>query len=292
MKISFKPLATTDFENLLKWLQQPHVKKWWDVDLNYTLELIQKKYGSYVDGHKKIGSERKPIHAFIIYLDDTPIGYIQHYNAYDFPRSGYQLNNLPKSLAAIDLFIGDENYLGKGVGSKSLELFLDSHVFTEFDYAFFDPDSSNLAAIKTYENAGFKPFDDQNSESVILMVMPRNDFIEIESLEKKLLVSTTRKSINILDELLADDFKEFGKSGLVYNKQDILSRLPVEASKEFNAKYFEVKSLGNTAYLINFRTLENGIEVLRSSIWKSIDGRLQMVFHQGAEIRGNYEQSR
>ena len=41
MKISFKPLSVTDFENLLKWLQQPHVKKWWDVNVNYTPELIQ-----------------------------------------------------------------------------------------------------------------------------------------------------------------------------------------------------------------------------------------------------------
>ena len=136
---------------------------------------------------------------------------------------------------------------------------------------------------------GFKPFDDQTSESVVLMVKPRNDFNEIELLEKKLLVSATRKSINTLDGLLADDFKEFGKSGLVYNKQDILSRLPNEEPREFNAKYFEVKSLGDTAYLINFRTLESGIEVLRSSIWISIDGRLQMVFHQGTEIRGKYE---
>jgi aminoglycoside 6'-N-acetyltransferase len=286
MKISFQPLATTDFENLLKWLQKPHVKKWWDTDLNYTLELIQEKYGSYVDGYKKIGPERKPIHAFIIYFDDTPIGYIQYYNAYDFPRDGYQLNNLPKSLAAIDIFIGDENYLGKGIGAKSLELFLDSYAFAKFDYAFVDPDGSNLAAIKTYEKACFKPFDDQISESVIMMVKPRNDFREIESLEKKLLVSTTRKSINTLDDLLADDFKEFGKSGFVYNKQDILSRLPREEPKEFNAKYFEVKSLGDTAYLINFRTLESGIEVLRSSIWESIDGRLQMVFHQGTIIDG------
>ncbi len=120
-------------------MQQPHVKKWWDTDVNYTLELIQEKYGSYVDCYKKIGSDRKPIHAFIIYFDDAPIGYIQYCNAYDFPRDGYELDNLPNSLAAIDMFIGDENYLGKGIGAKSLELFLDSHVFTKFDYAFVDP---------------------------------------------------------------------------------------------------------------------------------------------------------
>ena len=75
----------------------------------------------------------------------------------------------------------------------------------------------------------------------------------------------------------------------VYNKQDILSRLPKEELREFNAKYFEVKLLEDTAYLITFRTLEISVEVLRSSIWKSINDSLQMVFHQGTEIRGKYE---
>ena len=286
MSIEFAPLSKEDFIKLQQWLNTPHVNSWYGESKNWTLEMVSDKYGSYCDGLKLELEEMKPIHAFIIHYESQPIGYIQYYNAYDFPRDGYQLNNLPKSVAAIDMFIGDENYLGKNIGSKSLELFSDSHVFTEFDYALVDPDGSNLAAIKTYENVGFKPFDDQTSESVILMVKPRNDFIEIESLEKKLLVSASRKSINTLDELLADDFKEFGKSGLVYNKQDILSRLPNEEPKEFNAKYFEVKSLGDTAYLINFRTLENSVEVLRSSIWKSINGRLQMVFHQGTVVGG------
>tara|TARA_Y100000992_G_C21186583_1_gene453468 strand:+ start:603 stop:752 length:150 start_codon:yes stop_codon:yes gene_type:complete len=46
MKISFKPLSVAHFENLLKWLQQPHVKKWWDTDVNYTKEAIQEKFMS------------------------------------------------------------------------------------------------------------------------------------------------------------------------------------------------------------------------------------------------------
>lgn len=90
MKITFTPLAKPHFPLLLKWLEAPHVKAWWDTDVHYTPELIQEKYGSYVDGYKQIGSERKPIHAFIIYFDDAPIGYIQYYNAYDLLRDGHQ----------------------------------------------------------------------------------------------------------------------------------------------------------------------------------------------------------
>ncbi|NBO24779.1 MAG: aminoglycoside adenylyltransferase, partial [Chlamydiae bacterium] len=30
MKITFAPLAESHFSLLLKWLESPHVKKWWD----------------------------------------------------------------------------------------------------------------------------------------------------------------------------------------------------------------------------------------------------------------------
>lgn len=286
MSIEFAPLSKEDFMKLQQWLNIPHVNSWYGESKNWTLEMVLDKYSSYCDGLKLELGEMKPIHAFIIHYDEQPIGYIQYYNAYDFLRDGYQLKSLPKSLAAVDMFIGEEKYRGKGIGSKAIELFLNAHAFKDFDYAFVDPESSNLAAIKTYSQVGFKACDDQISESMQLMIKPKKIFDEIESLEKKLLASSARKSVNTLDELLVDDFKEFGKSGLVYNKRDILSRLPEEEPREFNAKYFEVIQLDSCAFLITYTTIESDVSVLRSSIWKSIDGHLQMVFHQGTEIRG------
>ncbi len=227
MKISFKPLANTDFENLLKWLQQPHVKKWWDTDVNYTKEAIQEKFGSYVDGYKKTGSERKPIHVFIIYFDDTPIGYIQYYNAYDFPRDGYQLDNLPNSLAAIDMFIGDENYLGKNIGSKSLELFLDSHVFTEFEHALVDPALTNSFAIDSYSKAGFKIVSSSSKEQIFLMLRDKRFNNKLENITFNQLAireplfhhqdkcgSTKEALLN----LTCEGFWEVGASGNIYSR--------------------------------------------------------------------------
>ena len=110
------------------------------------------------------------------------------------------------------------------------------------------------------------------------MIKTKKVFEEIELLEKQLLSSSTRKSIKVLDELLAVDFKEFGKSGFVYDKQEILNSLLDEEPRNLTAKYFEV-------YLVTYTTIENGISTLRSSIWKSFDNRLQMLFHQGTEVR-------
>jgi RimJ/RimL family protein N-acetyltransferase len=168
MKITFKPLRETDFSLLLKWLEAPHVKSWWDQCIQWTPDLIQQKYGDYVKGYKLENGVAKPINAYIICLDEAPIGYIQSYNAYDFARSK-PLNGLPSSLAAFDMFIGEENYLKRGIGSKALVLFLKKHC-DSYTHIFADPESVNLAAIRAYEKAGFKKTKEQPDTGEVWMI--------------------------------------------------------------------------------------------------------------------------
>ncbi|WP_017442827.1 hypothetical protein [Rickettsia gravesii] len=80
----------------------PHIKLWWDKDIEWGLELIEQKYSSYVRGYKLENNEPKN-NAYIIEADRTSIGYIQIYNAYDFEHSD-PLINLPSKLAALDYF--------------------------------------------------------------------------------------------------------------------------------------------------------------------------------------------
>ncbi len=152
-KITFSPLSASHFSYMLKWLKTPHVKKWWDQDIIYTMDLVKEKYGSYVDGYKQVGGINKSIHAYIINVEQEPTGYIQIYNTDDFSRSK-PLSDLPQNLGGIDIFIGEEKYLGKNVGSKAIEEFL-SQYGTIYSHVFVDPDSNNIAAIKAYEKAGF-----------------------------------------------------------------------------------------------------------------------------------------
>jgi aminoglycoside 6'-N-acetyltransferase len=160
MTIAFIPLAQSHFPLLLKWLETPHVKAWWDKDVTWTFELIEEKYGHYVKGYKRLKLKgqviEKPVHAFIIALNDTPIGYIQYYNKHDFsPEQDYETTELPASCAALDWHIGEVAFIGKGIGSKALSLFLDHHVFPSFNCVFVDPDTANQTAIRVYEKAGF-----------------------------------------------------------------------------------------------------------------------------------------
>ena len=158
-KISFDALNEKHFPMLLKWLNAASVKQWWDANIEWTPEKVKIKYGPRVDN--------KDIRCFIINNEDVPIGYIQLYDAYRFPRSK-PLSGLPTNLGAIDFYIAEEEYLGRGLGEVVLKLFIDQ--FNEFQHLFVDPSSQNFAAVATYTKAGFKQLDQQQSKGELWMV--------------------------------------------------------------------------------------------------------------------------
>ena len=68
----------------------------------------------------------------------------------------------------------------------------------------------------------------------------------IFDLEVSLLTPAVRASVEKLNVLLADDFREFGSSGEIYSKQDILEQLPKAtqiARVEFSVSDFQVQQL-------------------------------------------------
>ena len=111
----------------------------------------------------------------------------------------------------------------------------------------------------------------------------------IFDLEVSLLTPAVRASVEKLNVLLADDFREFGSSGEIYSKQDILEQLPKAtqiARVEFSVSDFQVQQLAEDIILATFTTdkisSDNSRAVsLRSSIWRKTGKSWQMVFHQG-----------
>jgi RimJ/RimL family protein N-acetyltransferase len=283
MKITFTQLTESHFSLLLKWLEAPHVKAWWAQDIQWTPDLIQEKYTDYVKGSKLENGVAKAISAHIIYVDNTPIGYIQIYNAYDFARTK-PLTELPSSLAAFDIFIGEKNYLKHGIGSKAIVQFLTEHC-DSYTHIFVDPESTNLAAIRAYEKAGFKKIKEQPDTGEIWMILDQTSAVPklIQQLELSLLDSSVRKSPEQLNKLIADDFLEFGSSGKIYNKKDCLE--PDEKPRKFEVSDFKVKELSKDVMLATYKTIEDGAVSLRSSIWKQYGDEWQMIFHQGTKVQ-------
>lgn len=113
----------------------------------------------------------------------------------------------------------------------------------------------------------------------------------IYELENSLLKSEIRSSFEQLDILLADDFKEFGSSGLIYTKQNVLERLPSNTDKVvYLVSDFEIKSLSEDIVMANFKTDRiindrEKVSSLRTSLWRKEDSNWRMFFHQGTPIK-------
>lgn len=109
---------------------------------------------------------------------------------------------------------------------------------------------------------------------------------EIRLLEEQLLQTDFRRNRAAVAALLADEFREFGSSGSVWNKQEILDKLETEARFDAVMEGFDAVELAPGVILATYNVLVGDRASLRSSIWMKRDGRWQMLFHQGTMIRG------
>ena len=111
----------------------------------------------------------------------------------------------------------------------------------------------------------------------------------IYKLETDLLNPEIRASAEKLNELISDDFIEYGSSGLVYNKEDILKRLPQGNSPSYTLSDFEMIVLSEGIIQTRFKTNRvnlDGTETssLRTSLWRNTNNNWQMFFHQGTIV--------
>jgi hypothetical protein len=111
----------------------------------------------------------------------------------------------------------------------------------------------------------------------------------LKALELDLLSNTTRKNAARVSSLLADGFREFGSSGRVYTKEDIVVTLQEEAPASFSLVNFETRLLAEGVALVTYRSSrdESGAPpstALRSSIWIREAENWRMVFHQGTKL--------
>jgi aminoglycoside 6'-N-acetyltransferase len=85
-----------------------------------TLDSVVKKYGPLVRGEDTTK-------AFVVLLEEVPIGYIQSYRLDDEPawRGTIQRAIGPRRAAGIDYFIGSTAALGRGLGTATIAAFVD-----------------------------------------------------------------------------------------------------------------------------------------------------------------------
>ena len=149
--IAFRPLTRDDFPLLQRWLNTPHVLQWWDKP-GPSLAEVEEKYLPRIEG-------TDPTQSFVVEHAARPIGYIQLYLIEDYPDYS-QYVGLDERAAGIDVFIGEFDFIHRGLGPALLKQFLREVVFDRPDVAscVIGPAISNTIAIRAYEKAGFVYF--------------------------------------------------------------------------------------------------------------------------------------
>ncbi len=152
----FRPLTPEDFPQMLAWLAKEHVKRWWD-DEDDTLEKVAIHYGAKDDDTARF------ILVEVMENVEKPIGYFQYYLDH-FASDAF---------IGIDQFIGEENYLNKGVSTKMIRMFVEMIIEQYKPKAIIiDPSPENKRAIRCYEKVGFKYYDtkkDENGDAAYIM---------------------------------------------------------------------------------------------------------------------------
>jgi aminoglycoside 6'-N-acetyltransferase len=151
-KITFRPLRESDLPLMHKWFNTPHVSEWWSLDGNHhpSSEEVTKKYSPRI-------RNKEPVDCYLFYYDNRPIGMIQSCDLDNYPAEKAAFG-LEGKCTGIDLLIGEEDYVHKGLGSGIMRSFLKDIVFAQPDVecCIADPYEENTIAIKAYQKAGFK----------------------------------------------------------------------------------------------------------------------------------------
>jgi RimJ/RimL family protein N-acetyltransferase len=148
--LTFSPLEGKFKSIVLSWFKKSHVQAFYYGDgLQSTLNNIE----LYLKGinHNDIYS----FDHWVAFYQKKPFGFLM--TSPIEKDQEYAIKNA--STITLDLLIGEEAFLGKGLAVEMIQSFI-LDKFSNTDYFLMDPSASNTKAIHIYEKVGFKKIAD------------------------------------------------------------------------------------------------------------------------------------
>jgi hypothetical protein len=120
--------------------------------------------------------------------------------------------------------------------------------------------------------------------------LSRDEEEYLRKLEESLWLPEIRFSQEKMEEILADDFFEFGSSGGIYDKHVTLQTPPREIGAKFPLPDFSARLLSSSVALATYQSILSGPDgtfrhALRSSVWIRSDRGWRLIFHQETPIQ-------
>lgn len=158
MHIHFEQADLDHKDTIFQWLQEPHVQEFWDNSQAHKDDIL-----SFLNGRKQPSDYFDGLFTYWIgSIDDEPyclIMTLHEQPEYEMPALKKSYLSKKGNTYSLDYTIGNTSYVGKGLGAKTLEMFID---FLRKDYDsradtfFIDPAATNSKAKHVYEKAGFE----------------------------------------------------------------------------------------------------------------------------------------
>ncbi|GAA3809754.1 hypothetical protein GCM10022226_32620 [Sphaerisporangium flaviroseum] len=160
MTITWRRLDEPDFPLLRRWLEQPHVARWWNHETS--AEAVLRDFGPAARGEE-------PSEDFLALLDGLPLGLVQRCRLADYPEYQDELSpvvDLPAGAMSIDYLIGDQARTGCGLGPLMIASMVER---TWSDYAdatcvLVPVVAANRASWRALEKAGLRRVGEGNIE--------------------------------------------------------------------------------------------------------------------------------
>ena len=145
-RFALRPMTEGDFVDLGRWVNAPHVAKWWDE--HRSVEQIAAYYAPGIRG-------QDPVRYWIWEVNGRSVGFCQDYRISDHPD--YALLCGRPDAIGFDYVIGEMAYVDRGLGTSLLWVFLRDIVVPAYDGAvelFAAPDHRNTRSRRVLAKLG------------------------------------------------------------------------------------------------------------------------------------------
>ncbi|MGY2873766.1 aminoglycoside 6'-N-acetyltransferase [Marmoricola sp. URHA0025 HA25] len=146
-RFSVRPMTVGDFPDVSRWVNEPHVARWWDE--HRSIEQVAAHYGPALRGDD-------PTRMWVWEVNGRSVGFSQDYRISDHPD--YALLCARPDAVGFDYAIGEPAFVGRGLGTSLLWVFLRDIVwpaYREVGELFAAPDHRNVASLRVLAKLGF-----------------------------------------------------------------------------------------------------------------------------------------
>ena len=149
MEIKFRQIKIEDSSIIRNWIKtNEFAKRWYFYNKTPRLLTLKNKIANKL--------KEKDLKAYLVCIDNVPIGYIQSYPVCDKSAWGKKVK-VHDNTVSLDYYIGDINYIHKRLGSLIINEYIEQVIKKDgFEYVMISPDPENKVQLRLMEKCKFE----------------------------------------------------------------------------------------------------------------------------------------